>query len=151
MKGDLYDFLVALGKRESGNDYKIKNEWGFMGRWQFGEMRLYDLGISIDGWHPIDRPQKKVITSEQFRSDSLLQDMAVLKHIRLLKNHYSKHPQLETEVNGIKITLSGLVASAHLKGTGGVKDFLNGKDNSDALGTMVSEYMKLFSEYNLVE
>jgi hypothetical protein len=52
-------------------------------------------------------------------------------------------------INGIEITLSGLVAGAHLKGLGGVKQFLQGKDNEDALGTKISEYIKKFGGYDL--
>jgi len=48
------------------------------------------------------------------------------------------------------VTESGCVAGVHLKGWGGLKDFLiNKKDNSDALGTPISEYISKFGGYNL--
>lgn len=151
MKGDLYDFLHALGERESGSKYEVKNKLGFMGRWQFGKPRLYDLGLSVDGWHPKDRPVLKVISWEELKNDSLRQCMLVVKHIRLLKNHYKDNPNIGKEVLGIKVTLSGLVAGAHLKGTGGVAEFLKGKNNADAFGTEITEYISKFGDYNLAE
>lgn len=151
MKGDLYDFLHDLGHRESENRYEVKNNLGFMGRWQFGKPRLYDLGISLDGWHPKDRPVLKTLTWEELKSDSLRQCMLVIKHVRLLKNQLYKNPYIGKEVLGIKITLSGLVAGAHLKGIGGVNEFLKGEDNADAYGTQISEYISKFSDYDLTE
>lgn len=154
IKGDLYDFLVDLGQRESSSNYEVKNDWGFVGRWQFGKPRLYDLGISLDGWHPKDQPQKKNIPWTIFKKDTLMQDMVMLKHVRDLKREFLKRPRdykMGETINGVEIDLSGLVAGAHLKGIGGVRQFLDGRDNEDALGTKISEYISKFSGYNLVE
>lgn len=154
MKGDLYDFLVALGHRESSSNYEAKNNYGFMGRWQFGKPRLYDLGISLDGWHPKDQPQKRNMSWIEFKKDTLMQDMVVLRHVRDLKHQILRKPRefkIGEQVNGVTITLSGLVAGAHLKGMGGVKNILAGNDNVDAYGTKISEYIDKFGDYNLVE
>ena len=154
MKGNLYDFLTDLGHRESSGNYETKNEFGFMGRWQFGKARLYDLGISIDGWHPTGQPQKKVISWVEFKKDTLLQDMTVIKHVKDLKYQLMRKPFVDyygKEIMGVPITLSGLVAGAHLKGIGGVKQFLEGKDNADAYNTKISEYISKFGDYNLVD
>lgn len=150
----LYDFLVDLGQRESSSNYEIKNNLGFMGRWQFGKPRLYDLGLSLDGWHPKDQPQKRNISWIEFKKDTLLQDMVMLKHVRDLKYRILKNPReykIGEVVNGIEITLSGLVAGSHLKGIGGVQQFLKGQDNEDAYGTKISEYIDKFGDYNLAE
>jgi hypothetical protein len=139
------EFKNDLGKRESGNNYQIINTLGFLGRFQFGKPRLYDLGFSIDGWHPKGAAPKKIITKEQFLNDPVLQDQLFDKHvISLAKTIRNKYPE------GIKkYSLSGLVAGAHLKGLGGVKEFLNGKDNADAYGTQISEYINKFKEYEI--
>jgi len=63
------------------------------------------------------------------------------------KRKYSKY--LGKTINGIEITISGLVAGAHLKGLGGVRKFLKGKDNADAYGTKISEYIEKFGGYDL--
>ena len=54
-------------------------------------------------------------------------------------------------INGIKITESGILASAHLSGAGNVKKFLrsNGAEHfEDAYGTTIQLYMKKFSDYD---
>lgn len=139
------EFKNALGQRESGNNYQIVNTLGFLGRFQFGKPRLHDLGFSIDGFTPKGRAPKKIITKEQFLNDPTLQDQLFDKHVAWLGRAItSKYPE------GIqKYSLSGLVAGAHLKGLGGVRDFLNGKDNADAYGTKISEYINKFKDYEI--
>jgi len=145
------DFANDLGARESGNKYNIKNTLGFLGRWQFGKPRLWDLGYSINGWKPKNREAKKMIAETTFLKSPELQDEIFKNHIADLlkraKQNYGKY--IGTTVNNILITESGLVAGAHLKGFGGVNQFLAGKDNSDAFGTQISEYIKKFGGYNL--
>ena len=155
MKGDLYDFFNALGERESNNDYKIVNTLGYLGRWQFGKPRLYDLGISIDGYHPKDRSILKIISKEKFLGDVLLQDMCILKSVRLYKRYFEIREEyqklFQTKVNGVLISLSGLIAGAHLLGPGGVADFFKGNIKQDAYGTKITEYIEKFGQYNLSE
>jgi hypothetical protein len=165
MKGSFLDFANALGERESNNNYRCINTLGYLGRFQFGKPRLYDLGYSIDGWCPKDQPIKKILTKEQFRNDSALQDALFKKHVSLYKNFCLKKYSefIDKEVNGIIITISGLVAGAHLLGWGndakdekgnykspGVKHFLiSGIDSKDGYGTKISEYISKFGDYDL--
>lgn len=152
MKG-FEEFKEALKKRESGNNYRIINKYGFLGAYQFGKPRLYDLGYSVNGWKPKNKPEKQFISTEEFLNNEELQDKLFFTHIERLKNYFNRRysDYFDTVIMGIKITLSGLVAGAHLKGAGGVARFLQGKDNADALGTKVSEYIELFSGYDLDE
>jgi hypothetical protein len=44
------DFLDALGERESGGDYGVVNSYGYLGKYQFGELALIDVGYyTADG------------------------------------------------------------------------------------------------------
>ena len=152
MTRDYQQFLNDLGKRESNNNYGCENAFGFLGRWQFGKPRLYDLGISLNGWHPKDRPVKRLVSKKHFLdNEDNIQDIIMDKHVDNLRDTIKvKHADsLGTMVNNIGITLSGLVAGAHLKGLGGVKQFLKGSDNADALGTKISEYISKFAGYDL--
>ncbi len=149
---EYFDFLQDLGARESGNRYDIENAFGFLGRWQFGKMRIYDAGYSVDNYSPKGMPKKKLISKKYFLDNKdAIQDRIMFWHVHNLadsinKKHSGYYGQI---INGITITLSGLVAGAHLKGLGGVKQFLNGNDNADALGTKISEYIDKFGGYNL--
>lgn len=145
-------FIHDLGQRESGNKYNIENSFGFLGRWQFGKMRLYDAGYSIDNYSPKDMPKKRLLAKKYFLDNTLgIQDKIMNWHVYNLADSINKKysEYFGKEICGVVITLSGLVAGAHLKGLGGVKQFLNGKDNFDALGTACSEYVRKFAGYEL--
>ena len=40
----LKDFLTDLGARESGGNYRAFNRYGYVGKYQMGEMALIDCG-----------------------------------------------------------------------------------------------------------
>ena len=57
-------------------------------------------------------------------------------------------------IRGIRITESGILAAAHLAGPGNVMKYLRtyGKrDVQDAYGTKISDYIALFSGYDISE
>ena len=146
------NFISDLGARESGNKYDCENAFGFLGRWQFGKPRIYDAGYSLDNYSPKGMEKKRLISKRYFLDNTLgIQDQIMSWHVYNLADSISKRYAefLGKTINGIEITLSGLVAGAHLKGLGGVKQFLNGNDNADALGTKISEYIKKFAGYEL--
>ncbi len=160
-KGDFFAFRKALYERESNGNYKTENSLGYLGAAQFGKPRLWDLGLSIDGWKPKDVNNIpsgiKIITKEMFLSNSDLQDDIFKAHVIAYKiyalRRLSKY--IGIKVNDINITLSGLIAGAHLMGWGndknpGVIQFLrNGIDNKDGYGTHISEYISKFADYDL--
>ena len=161
MKGYYKDFIEALGAKESGNNYRAVNQFGFMGRWQFGKPRLYDLGLSVDGWHPQGRPIKSVITKEQFLNSRQVQDMIMLKHVgqvkRLFVQRYGNY--IGRIIKNVTVSISGAVAGVHLKGWGvnqsdvsnskqGLRHFLlYGLDPVDGNGTPISLYISKFGDY----
>ena len=159
MKGYFNDFRDALGFRESGNRYNVVNTYGYVGRYQFGKERLWDLGISLNGWKPSGWKSngwkwynRDKITVEKFLADKKLQDTLFSLHVDLLMDIVKKRfiDYLNRKIGGVMITESGLVAGMHLKGEGGVKRFLeSGKSNVDGYGTEITEYINKFSGYCL--
>ena len=133
-----YDFLKAIGFKESGNKYNIVNKYGYMGRYQFGEATLRGLGFKV--------------SKEEFLNDPHLQEkamQALLEHnkkkLKKVIKEYSN-----TEYNGIYVTESGILAAAHLGGQGNVKKFFrNGSEFKDGFGTSILTYMEKFSGYQL--
>mgnify|MGYP000951599291 CR=1 FL=1 len=138
-------FINYLGYRESGNNWKIVNNANCLGEWQFSELTLRYLGY-------------KHITAEKFKSDSSIfprkLQLEILKTYMEI-NEISLKPYeiyIGSEINGILITKSGLLAGAHLGGVGSVKLFIesNGNiDKEDSNGSKISTYLKEFSIYNL--
>ncbi len=150
-------FRLALKKAESGNDYQIVNALGYLGAYQFGMARLTDLGYAVRKANSVGYANecfewKPQYSKASFLGDHNWQDRIFDKHIAdLLKRIEGPLDiYIGQTLQEIPITLSGLVAGAHLGGIGGIKRFLKfGTDTSDALGTSIGDYIKRFAGYNL--
>ena len=131
-------FLEAIGHRESSNNYSVVNEFGYMGRYQFGRATLKGLGIDV--------------TKEEFINNPKLQERAMhmlLSHNQKKLKRYIKKYDGKI-VHGILVTESGILAAAHLAGQGNVRKFLkNGFVFEDGNGTKMTSYMKQFGGYIL--
>ena len=131
-------FLDAIGFRESGNRYDIVNQYGYMGKYQFGRKTLRGLGFKM--------------SKEEFLNSPSLQEQAMyalLNHNkRILRRQIQKYHG-ET-IHGVYITESGILAAAHLAGAGNVRKFFRkGYEFKDGNGTKMTSYMILFSGYKL--
>ena len=131
-------FLEAIGHRESSNNYLVVNEFGYMGRYQFGRATLKGLGINV--------------TREEFINNPKLQERAMhmlLSHNQKKLKRYIKKYEGQV-IHGVLITESGMLAAAHLAGQGNVRKFLkNGFVFEDGNGTKMTSYMVKFSHYQL--
>ena len=132
------EFLNAIGHRESSNNYTVVNEFGYMGKYQFGNQTLKGLGIEV--------------SKTDFINDPALQEKAMLLLLthnkKKLKRYIKKYEG--TIVHGVYITESGILAAAHLAGQGNVRKFLrNGFEFKDGNGTKMTAYMKQFGGYKL--
>lgn len=177
-KGGIKEFLGALFQSEGGGNYQVINKYGYVGKYQFGESALSDLGYYVsDGTSPIIKlpnhhtkfqyqwkgtwtGKDGIHSLEDFRNSPDEQDVAAVSWVRLLCSRARQQGADQYEgkvIAGITITHSGIVGAAHLKGFGtathpGVMKFLesNGADDpSDANGTTVSDYIDKFGDYDL--
>ncbi len=158
----LQDFLNDLGARESGGNYKAFNKYGYAGKYQMGEAALIDAGyykkasrVYNNDWRGIFTGKDGVNSIQDFLNNSQAQENAQIifkkKQWIYLKavgaNKYSGQI-----INGYKITDSGLLAGAHLKGAGSVISYLKsgGKNiGKDAFGTSIEDYIKKFAGYDV--
>ena len=132
-------FLEDIGFRESSNNYHAVNQFGYLGKYQFGRKTLNALGYEN-------------VSNREFLENHSIQEeamYALLNHNRkVLRRQISKY--VGETVAGIYITESGLLAAAHLAGPGNVKKFLRkGYEFKDGNGTTMTSYMKKFSNYRL--
>lgn len=152
------DFLNDLGNRESSGNYKAENTIGFIGKYQWGEAMLQDLGYykaDETGWRKNDwigewTGKDGIYSKEDFLNNPTVQEKAIKEEMNLLNNRLNKRnfdDYIGKNVNDIKITRSGLLAGMHLVGHGGVRQFMNGKNVSDNYNTKASEYIKKFGAY----
>ena len=132
-------FLEDLGMRESSGNYKAVNQFGYLGKYQFGRKTLNALGFDK-------------VSNREFLANPSIQEKAMyalLSHNkRILRRQIEKyHGQT---INGIYITESGVLAAAHLAGPGNVKKFFRkGYEFKDGNGTKMTSYMIKFSNYKL--
>lgn len=132
-------FLDAIGYRESRNNYRIVNSYGYLGKYQFSMRTIRGLGFDVTKREFLRSPELQEIVMESY-----------LIHNRTVLNYYIKRYDGKT-VNSIKITESGILAAAHLAGAGGIIQYFEyGKDSADGFGTKISTYLKEFSKYKLV-
>ncbi len=131
-------FREALAFKESRGDYFIVNDFGYMGKYQFGKSTLRMLGIS---------------DSNQFMNDPQMQEFAFKAYIA--RNKWELRNDIKRYngkyVDGVYITESGILAAAHLAGPGNVRKFLRsgGEDVfTDGFGTSVRYYLRKFSGYD---
>ncbi|MCB1488931.1 MAG: hypothetical protein KDJ88_15930 [Bauldia sp.] len=152
------DFFDALGDRESGGDYKAVNTLGYLGKYQFGELALIDVGYytadqtSSNDWHAANWTGKSGVRSQaDFLANPVAQDKAIHAYMDLQWSYLaSVWEYVGQKIDGLKITASGLLAGAHLVGAGTVAEFLSSGGKNvphDAYSTSVTEYLSLFAGY----
>lgn len=131
-------FKEALGFKESSGNYSVINEFGYMGKYQFGKSTLKMIGI---------------YDSKLFLKDASLQEKAFKQNVS--RNKWILRKDIERfrgrYINGVKVTESGILAAAHLAGAGNVQKYLRsyGATNfKDAYGTSISHYLRNFSGYD---
>ncbi|SNR15523.1 peptidoglycan-binding protein LysM [Tenacibaculum jejuense] len=132
-------FKEALAFKESQGRYYVVNTHGFLGKYQFGKGTLKRF---------------KIYDTKKFLKNPELQERAFTALCRvnkwILRRDISRF--VGKRINGILITESGIIASAHLAGPGNVKKFLRSYGNyqfKDAYGTSIKSYMKKFAGYDL--
>lgn len=131
-------FKQAMAIRESQGKYDIVNDFGYAGKYQFGKAALRAVGIS-------DR--------KEFLNNPILQEEAFKALLAI--NKYNLQSEISKYsgkvINGVEVTESGILASAHLLGSSSVKRYLksNGQTRiADGFGTTIRSYMKKFGNYD---
>ncbi|WP_264522293.1 peptidoglycan-binding protein LysM [Flavobacterium sp. N1994] len=130
-------FKEAIAHKESQGKYGKINTLGYLGKYQFGMETLKSIGIN---------------DSVGFMNNPKLQEKAFV--VLLSKNKYELQDYINyfegKVIDGVKITESGILAAAHLGGSGSVKRFLNSngeKKCKDDYGTSVRTYLKDFGGF----
>lgn len=136
---------ASLIRTESGGNFGAKNDAqgaggkGHFGRVQFSIARLEEAKAA--GAIPSS------MTPEQFLQDPAAQVSAENWHFSDIRAYITKNElgrYVGQSINGVPVTLDGMVAVAHLGGKAGLKKFVEsgGKYNpSDANGTSLLEYL----------
>ncbi|GJL75132.1 hypothetical protein [Nitrosomonas sp.] len=170
------DYFDTLGFRESSSipggvqNYDTENAFGFIGKYQFGEAALFDLGYygvdQSDGnlfrnnWTGNWSGKNSINSKQDYFNNGAVQEIIVRDWHDTLWNRikFLELDKYEGQIlNDQPITASGMLAAAHLIGAGsrssdtaGLKGYLlSGAAFSpeDANGTSANEYMQVFSGF----
>ena len=138
LKKSYLGFKEAVAFKESRGDYQVINQFGYLGKYQFGIGTLNLIGI---------------YDAEAFLNNPELQEAAFYANASrnkwILRKDIAKY--VGRTLNGIKITESGILAAAHLAGPGSVKKYLRSggvQGFSDAFGTSIKYYLNKFKGYD---
>lgn len=159
-RGTYQDFLEALGEKESSGDYSRVSRHGYLGKYQMGEKALIEAGFYIDdGSHTNDWDGEwteaarnvEIYSQDAFLNDPEAQEQAVR---RLAERNWTMirsmhlHIYNGRSINGTTLTVSGMLAGAHLVGVGGLRKFiLEGVDVADGNGMRISGYIEELGGY----
>ncbi len=154
------DFFENLGQHESSGDYHKINKIRYMGKYQMGEGSLIDLGYYRRDGNTDDNVYKnkywtgkeEIKSKEDFLNNPKVQEKAVRDYAKLnwekMRNE-NLDLYVGQTVQGVEITVSGLLAAAHNQGAGGVINFLKfGINGKDGFGTTIKKYMKELAGYD---
>ncbi|KAG4067553.1 hypothetical protein HA402_005325 [Bradysia odoriphaga] len=144
-------FYRNLAQRESGGDARCVNEYGFMGLYQMGQPALQDVGYMNDrgGWTGRDG----IMSREDFLNNPDIQTRAIRAYHSIVWNQYLPEyvrSSVGRVINGVTLTISGLIAGAHLVGHERLARYVrtNGQEDAcDEIGTRCSEYVRQFGRY----
>ncbi|WP_333601332.1 peptidoglycan-binding protein LysM [Flavobacterium sp.] len=130
-------YKEAIARKESQGKYRKINSLGYLGKYQFGMETLKSIGINDSiGFLNSPKLQEKAFVALLSKNKYELQDYISYFEGRI--------------VDGVKITESGILAAAHLGGSGSVKRFLNSngeKKCKDDYGTSVRTYLRDFGGF----
>ncbi|MCC5603473.1 LysM peptidoglycan-binding domain-containing protein [Nostoc favosum] len=170
--GSFQDMLLALGRRETGQEnppYNIENQLGFIGKYQFGEALLIDLGYyqanfyygngaSRNEWQGTWTGKNGVNSKQDFlNNQNNVQETAIQEafalnlsriNSQLRQNGLSVRQFIGQQRGGVVITISGILAAAHLRGEGGVVQLLlYNQVSQDENGTSILTYLREFGGF----
>lgn len=170
------DYFDALGFKESSSvsggvqNYDIENQFGFIGKYQFGEAALFDLGYyGIDqsdnnlfknDWTGNWSGKNGINSKQDYLNNGRVQEIIIQDWHDILwgRIQFLGLDQFEGQtLNGNQITVSGMLAAAHLLGAGssssdkaGLKGYLvSGAvfSTTDGNGTTANTYMNFFAGF----
>ncbi len=138
----LEDFKFAIAFKESSNNWRKYNPYGYIGKFQFGEAALDVTGYGhISFLDFIDNPSIFPEKDQDKAMDSLLRFNAYVLE------EYIRDFEGTVILDSIPVTKIGVLAASHLAGPGNVKRFLNTKGRynpKDMMGTHLSDYLMAF-------
>lgn len=147
------DFLHDLAARESSLNPAAINTYGYIGAFQMGEAALQDAGYykgdltTANDWSGSWTGRGGVNSKADFLARPDTQVQAVVGfHDQLVAQirQAGLDRYIGSTIGGAQVTMSGMVAGAHLVGMGNLKSFLNSSGSTiprDGNGVPITTYI----------
>jgi len=144
--------MTQLGWNESGFKYDIKNQYWYIGKYQFGAAALVDQGyIKLDAYKLSGNKSVSIANSwtgkdgiksyEDWFTNGPVQEKAMHE---LLRRNYSTLKRIGAVSDSDDIcAVAGMLAASHLIGAGGAKTWRNTSAGGDANGTTGTTYYNM--------
>lgn len=160
-QSEIQNLMTAIGQRESGSqpggaqNYTTTNQYGYVGKYQFGAAALQDAGylrtpIPKSNLSNSDMDTTTLWTGkngveslEDFKANkNNVQELAMFENV---KTNYVRLKNLGVidASTSTKEEVAGYLATSHLLGAGGARDYSQGVNKTDGNGTGASEYYAL--------
>lgn len=160
-KTDLQNLIDAIGFKESSSvkngvqNYSAENQFGFIGKYQFGALALQTLGYlkapvgktlkNADLKDASNWSGKSSLNSiEDYFKSSKVQEEIMIENLRFNYKILKKKGALTASSN--KSEVAGLLATAHLLGAGGAIKLKAGQVGKDGNGVSGDVYYNLGSK-----
>ena len=147
------DFLHDLAVRESGLKPNAVNPYGYIGLFQMGEAALQDAGYyrgdltRRNDWTGAWTRRDGVSSLADFLARPDAQVQAIVAYHNGLVAQIRRSGldgAIGSTIGGVEVTMSGLVAGAHLVGLGNLQSFINSTGSTlprDGNGVPITTYM----------
>lgn len=155
-------YLGSLGTRESNNNYRVINSFGYLGKYQFGAVALLDIGYLKAGVNTNYRYHESVLNNadnwtgkngasnkEAFLGQVETQERAVVLYTNKVGRYVSHGTnKIPNFYSLAPPEIGGYLMAGHLKGHSGAKNLYHGSSTTDGYGSSTAEYYQI--GYNAV-
>lgn len=130
-------YTKVISRLESSNRYSVKNQYGYLGKYQ-----IYGEYLSHFGYEG---------SEDEFLKDKIGQETVMVNYtynnVKLIRK-YKLENYIGHKINNIEVTMFGMMAGAHLVGIGSLMEYLDSDGqiiHKDGNNTSIEKYMKVFS------
>ncbi len=149
LTGSQFDeYKAAIGQRESGGNYRIINQLGYIGKYQFGAAALHDTGyVNITSGNSrlaqdsVWKGKNGVISREVWYTNALAQEEAMQAFTAI--NYRSLITRGILSTSSTPRQVAGYLGIAQLLGAGGAATFYRTQRGSDANGVSGAVYYRI--------
>ena len=147
-KDDLTAYYGQIGKSESSSDYSAVNDLGYVGKYQMGHQALIDAGYvksSVTSNDQLSNPNSwtgkdGISDRATFLTNDTIQEQVMETYTESNYTAMVRNGAITSEMS--KEDVGGMLATSHLLGATGAKNWRTSGTGADANGTTGADYFQ---------